>query len=352
MDLKQIMDDGMQKIRVEDELKEKILNQTVRKRRGVGFSGGYRKSAVAAVLCAVVLIGSVSVAAMELPKLWDQTVVKMTGADKGLQERSIKEGTVDIVSGHDQNKAQEITEVTNNGVTVRAKQTMMDEYGMYIYLEVEASGDIKLDPDLMCFDKIQFRLDGKQAYRSMSSGFVRNVYAVSEHKTGYEIFLQDTEERDPSDKLLALHFEDLISDNMKDRESKEEIVAAGSWDLQWKVSAADKVQKKIVKLGKTIKMDGDVLTLKQIELSPMSFRLLYDCDNKECFNEGEFCIPYTVSLKMKDGNILGYEETGESLFDGPAIVDPDYELQGFRGILDLDQIAAVVINGVEYPVDP
>lgn len=350
MNLKQIMDDGMKQIEVDNDLKQDILDQTVRKRRGVEFLKGYRKSVAAAALCAVVLIGSVSVAAMELPRLWDHTVAKMTGASKGIQEKSIQEGTVDIVSGHDQKEGQEITEVTNNGVTIRAKQTMMDAYGMYIYLEVETSEDIKLDPDLMCFQESEFKLDGTNAYSSSSSGFVEDSYAVSDNKRGYEIYLQDTKEADPSGKLLSLHFKDLVSDNMKDPESKEEIVAGGSWNLQWRVSAADKVQKKNIKIGKTVKTDGGTLTLKQMELSPMSFRILYDSDNEECFKKGEFSIPYTVSLKMKDGSIYGYEENGYSLFDGPATVNPDYELQGFHGILDIDQVAAVVIDGVEYPV--
>lgn len=347
MNLKHLMDESMSEIKVEDELKEEILNQTVRKRQVSGFAKGYRKSVAAAVLCAVILIGSVSVAATELPRLWDKTVAKMTGTKEAVQQKGIQEGTVDIVSEHDEKEGQEITEATSHGMTIRAKQTMTDDYGMYIYLEIEAPENVHLDEDTMFFRTREYKLEGKDAYGSSSSGFVSDDYAVSANKRGYEIFLQSEKETNPSGKLLTLHFENLMTEDVKDPENEEKIVVKGTWDLQWTVSAADKGQKKVIPLEHSVKMKKGTLILKQIELSPMSYRIIYE--NGE--ENGDGGIPYTVSLKMKDGTIHEYTDDGHCLFDGPATMTSEYEVQGFFGVLDIEQVAAVCIDETEYPVE-
>lgn len=347
MDLKHLMDESMSEIKVGDELREEILNQTVRNRRVSGFTRGTRKSVAAAVLCSAILIGSVSVAAMELPKLWDKTVVEMTGVKETVQQKGIQEGIVDIVSEHDAKEGQEITEATSNGVTIRAKQTMTDDYGMYIYLEIEAPENVHLDADKMYFESMEHKLDGKSGYENRSSGFVSDSYAESANKRGYEIFCLNSKETNSSGKLLTLHFENLMSEDVKNPKNEEKTVVAGTWDLQWTVSAADEGQKKVIPLGHSVKTKKGTLTLKQMELFPMSYRIVYDNEKKDT-NGG---IPYLVSIKMKDGTVYGYTDTGYSLFDGPATATSKYEVQGFWGILDLEQVAAVCIDGTEYPVE-
>lgn len=351
MNLKRMMDESMSGIQVGEELKDEILNQTVRKSRMAGFSKGYRKSVVAAGLCAVALIGSVSVAATELPKLWDKTVAEMTKTGKAAQEKGIHDGVVDVVSDHEKSdyekkERQEVTEATHDGVTVRVKQTMTDSNGMYIYLEVEAPKGVKLDADTMCFDKSVCTLDGRNAYGNIGSGFVRDEFAVSPNKRGYEFFLLNDWEVEASGKEISLRLTNLISEDMRDPAGKEEVVARGTWDLKWTVSTASK-QKKVILLGQTIALKKGTLTLRQMELSPMSFRILYDMDKNVSLKNG---LPYTVSLKMKDGMVYEYTDEGYSLFDGPATVTSEYELQGFWGVIDVEQVAAVCINGTDYPV--
>ena len=141
-----------------------------------------------------------------------------------------------------------------------------------------------------------------------------------------EISVQDLSGRDPADK--------------------KEIVAKGTWELKWTVSTASK-QKKVIPLGHTIALKKGTLTLRQMELSPMSFRIVYDMDKNVSLKNG---LPYTVSLKMKDGTVYEYTDEGYNLFDGPATVTSEYELQGFWGVIDVEQVAAVCLNGTDYPV--
>lgn len=218
---------------------------------------------------------------------------------------------------------------------------------MYVYLEIEAPENVHLDEETMYFQSRGHKLDGKSAYDNISSGFVEDAYSVSANKRGYQMFFLNSEEINPAGKLLTLHFENLMSENVKDPKNEEKVVVAGTWDLQWTVSAADEGQKKVIPLEHSVKMKKGTLTLKQMELYPMSYRIVYDTEEKN----RNYGIPYSVSLKMKDGTIHEYTDTGHCLFDGPATATSEYKVQGFFGILDLEQVAAVYIDGTEYPVE-
>lgn len=349
-DINKIMDSV--DIRVDNEMKNEILNSTTRRNEKRGYAGTRRAMVVA--MAAVLCIGTVGVAATEISKLWDETVAKMYNANSKTQEKLAEEGYADIISTGE--SSTETLTIEKDGAIVSVKQTLADKHGLYIYVDVKLTNGSKL-PGGWYFDITDIFVDGDNGfYKSMTAGMVEHKYEISDNQAGYVLYfgLSSDEINDISGKEILLRLGDLKGQNHIYEEEK--VLVKGNWDFYWTAKSNSTV--KTIKLNNSYtaksKLDGknvyEIYNLKEIEISPLSVCISYDSNEEDC-NEDQI-IPFKIV--MKDGKVYSRlsEKEGFELFGNMGYQDEKREVVMFKDyILDIENIDCVEVAGVAYDVE-
>lgn len=328
-----------------------------------------RKIAVAAAAAAVVIIAGTPVMAKGIGSVWDSVVAVIFGADEKVQEVYDDTGLSQTFETPGQEKTdvqqenetqredgmqqgndarQALPTAEAGGMTVSLQQVLTDGYQLYLYLDVEAPEGISLD-DTCLFDGTNLLVNGKSfevstGNMAMSASFVGDEYALSPNHRGYEVVYVADEGIDLDGQHLALRLQDFQIDQGKlDMETAIE----GVWTLEWDMDASYH--------GKTVSIDlsgghlGEHATLKSIDITPLSYALYYDYDgtDMELFDDTLW-----VAFVMKDGTILNDRDNADSIITGNGgSANMSCSREGFTKILDIDELAGVMIDGVIYPVE-
>lgn len=338
-----------------------------KEKTGAGKHGRKIAGAVAAA-AAVVIIAGTPVMAKGIGRAWDSVVAVIFGADEKVQESYEETGLSQTfeVPGQEKTDGQQENETQREdgmqqgndarqalptaevgGMTVSLQQVLTDGYQLYLYLDVEAPEGISLD-DTCLFDGTNLLADGKPyeatgGSMGMCAGFVEDEYALAENHRGYEVVYFATQGIDLNGRRLTLTLSDFMIDQGKlDMKTAIE----GVWTLEWDMDAAYH--------GKTVSIDlsgghlGEHAALKSIDITPLSYALYYDYDgtDMELFDDSLW-----VAFVMKDGTILNECGNQDSLIVGNGGgSNMSCSREGFTKILDVDQVAGVLIDGVTYPV--
>lgn len=342
MSVKNKIDEMMESIVVEEELKERIMDQTVRKGKHRFHLWNVRQS-VAAALALLLVLGSVTAVAAGVTGHWNANVAEEFEADKEVQDKLLKqEFARDLTT--DRQKG-EILQVKDNGVTVTVKQTLTDKYGMYIFLEVETDkkSGIKLDTDRFSFGPDLNRQIKGVEYTSYNAGFM-NLKKKSPYRMGYEIYMvnDNGKECDMRGKEISVHLKDLLQSNDA-HAGKEKVILKGEWNLKWKVKSNNKTIQ--IPVNQTVKKGKNTFDVKTVELSPLSGRVIYNRDGRD---EKEDYL--AVTYVMKDGTKYNDPENEDSWIDGAGSITEEGQLFGFSKVLDIDNLKSIMIQGKEIPV--
>lgn len=342
MSVRNKMDEMMEPVVVEEELKERIMDRTVRKGR-CGFRIRSVRQGVAAALVFLLVLGSVTAVAAGVTGHWNTNVAEEFSADKELQDKLLKqEYARDLTTDR---QPGEILQATDNGVTVTVKQTLTDKYGMYIFLEVEIDKKkgIRLDterlnigPDLM------HKIKGVK-YTNYNSGFV-NLKNNSPYKKGYELLMvnDNGKECDMRGKEVSLHLKNLLKSD-DTHAGKEKVILKGEWNLKWKVKSNNKTIR--IPVNRTVKKGKNTFDVKDIELSPLSGKVTYKRSGKD--ERAEYL---GITYVMKDGTKYNDPEDDDSWIDGAGSVTNEGQTFGFGTVLDIENLKSIIIQGVEIPV--
>lgn len=341
MDAKERIDLIMKDIAVREELKDKIMKQTVLKKKRQFFKTYPICRVAVAAAVAVVLFSAVTSAAAGVVNgiagKWDKEVAKSLDVSSQLQESISQEGySQNLQTEH---LEEDVLTASDNGITITAKQTLADKYGMYAYLEIKSENGVKLDIDKQFFRKWDV-IGGK--FDSKNAG-MEELEKKSDYVKGYILHMGNCygSGNNMIGRKIELHLKDLMTENVKDPDDKERVLVKGEWDLSWIVKGSNKTI--TISMDKTVKgKKGHEIYLKQMEVSALSCRLYYKEKGPER--------PYIqITYKMKDGtkrNIYGFgggdtdEETGM-----------DYNTDIFdTGLLDIDNLYSVIIEGEEFLV--
>lgn len=348
MDAKDRIDLIMKDVVVGEELKDKIMKQTVHKKRGKIFAAYPACRVAVAAALAVVVFSVMTPAAADMVTgiagKWQKEVAKSLDVEERQQENISKGGySQDLQAAHTE---KDVLTATDNGITITAKQTLVDKYAMYVYLEIKSEKGVKLDKDEQFFrkwDVVGGKFDNKNAG-------MQELENKNDYVKGYVLHMGNCMGSGSNmiGKKIELHFKDLMSENIKNPNEKEKVVVKGEWNLSWIVKGNNKTitipMNKTVK-GKDRKMreNGYKLYLKQIEVSALSCRLYY----KESGDARRY-IP--IKYKMKDGtkrNIYGFGSGDTDKETGLDIQTDIFD----TGILDIDNLYSVIIEGEEFLVE-
>ena len=339
MDAKDRIDFILKDVVVTEELKDKIMKQTVQKKKGHFFTTyPFCRAAVAAAI-AVVVFSAVTPAAAGVVNgiagKWNKEVAKSLGVSTQQQD-SISHGgySQDLQTQHSE---KDVLTATDNGITITAKQTLVDKYGMYAYLEIKSENGVKLDIDKQFFrkwDVIGGKFDNKNAG-------MEELEKKSDYAKGYVLHMGDCygSGNNMIGKKIELHFKDLMTENVKDPNDKERVLVKGEWNLSWVVKGNNKSI--TIPMDKTVKgKKGYEVYLKQIEVSALSCRLYY----KETKDQKTHV---QITYKMKDGTKRKIYGFGGS--DTDKKTGMDFQTDIFdNGLLDIDNLYSVIIEGEEF----
>lgn len=342
MSVKNKMDEMMESIVVEEELKERIMDQTVRNGKHRFHIWNVRQS-VAAVLALLLVLGSVTAVAAGVSGHWDANVAEEFEADKEVQDKLLKqEYARDLTTDGQQG---EILQAKDNGVTITVKQTLTDKYGMYIFLEVEVDKKqgIKLNTDRLSIGpNLNSQIKGVE-YTNYSAGFV-NLKKKSPYRMGYEFYMindDGKEECDMRGKEISLHLKNLLQSDA--RAGKEKVILKGEWNLKWKVKSNNKTIQ--IPVNQTVKKGENTFDVDTVELSPLSGKVSYKRSGRD--EEAEYL---GVTYVMKDGTKYNDPENEDSVIDDAGSTTEEGQLFGFSKVLDIDNLKSIIIQGKEIPV--
>lgn len=313
----------------------------------------------AAFVIGLLGIGSISVGAYALHK-WNVGIQERFQVST---EEQAKIEQTDLVQFPDEDSKSDQTSATQNGVTVTATQTIVDNYYAYVALKVEG---YEVKPgQTPGFDQIDATLDGKpvsctsrfydgtigdehgMAVRADGSevqfdaeGNVIDDYMMKDGTLEYHfLFYPDTMENVEKGGFFGkdLHIELSDLGIVGDNEVLSDVVK-GDWTCDIKLSG-DQTAKSI----NTEQVMGDTgAVLTGCEVSPISLRAVFNVENVTISRtEADENIPLLSGVKLKDGTIIaGIADGGTGHFFG----DNEYEeVFATNRILDVDQIESVLL---------
>lgn len=312
----------------------------------------------AALLIGLLGVGSISVGAYAYHK-WSVGMQEQFQVSTEDQAKLEKTDLVQFPETDETDKANN----TQNGVTVTATQTIVDNYYAYVALKVEG---YQVKPgQTPGFDKVDATLDGKpvgctskfydgticdehgMAVRADGSkvqfdeeGNVIDDYIMKDGTLEYHFLLYpDTMENVEKGGFFGkdLHIELSDLGIVGDNEVLSDVVK-GDWTCDIKLSG-DQTAKSIT----TEQVMGDTgAVLTGCEVSPISLRAVFNVENVTISRtEADENIPQLSGVKLKDGTIIaGIADGGTGHFFG----DNEYEeVFATNRILDVDQIESVLL---------
>lgn len=366
-------------------MKMKEAYETIRANedgRNTKRKGAYRKAAGFAAAAAAALLVATPVMAKGIGAAWDTVTAAIFGADEKVQQtyegtglsqtfeagqesgalgaaqkadargqgtdveaQDTKASGVTRKTG-DTGAAQALPSQTIDGVTASLKQVLTDGYILYMSVDVEAPEGMVIDGGCL-FDSMNLLVDGKPyepgGSRALNAGFVEDEYALAPNHRTYEVVCYASNGIDLDGEHLALRLSDFQIDKGK---LEMETVVKGVWTLEWDMGAAYH--------GKTVTIDlaggacGKYATLKSIDITPLSYSLNYEYSGSDM---DLFDDILWVEFIMKDGTHVNVCGDQDSLITGNGGGrSMSCSREGFKKLLDVDEVAGVCIDGVTYSV--
>lgn len=235
-----------------------------------------------------------------------------------------------------------------NGYTLTADAVIGDRYNIVVVYTLTRD-DGQPIPESVHFDQHSNAL-----YRFSSGGGSMSMYRDDETP---ENQVKIVEQWTSSGRLLFFRnahvvFEDLV---VWDEESgTSSLLVEGTWELSFTVRYRDTTVSVPVDDLEVDGADGITYQIRKILLSPlgihMDMNILNIQDFQAFFNQHRS--DFTVSLLLTDGTVLelGNTNFGSSGTEGETTGKGDYGAF-FDQPIPLDQISALVINGVHVPVE-
>lgn len=277
-----------------EDLNERILHYD-REESVMSKKRNYRKhipKIAAAALTVVLLSGGIAYASSGL---WNHFVAKDFGVEedheimKDMNEKGFAQQPQAMDTKGD------LLSVTDKDITVTLKQTLADEAGVYVCFEVkygeqyrtmedwarkDAAKGIIPDYDILEPEWTDFQLDS--GMKMNYSGGISKI--VDEHTILYEFFLTTVDAKDSfKDSVMTMSISSFMMMHEKCDAHPEIIVKDGKWDLSWDLSVG--TEKRVYHLDRTLTLGEDHVTLKDLEVTPLSCNLTLEYPDGVALNE-------------------------------------------------------------------
>ncbi len=291
-----------------------------------------KKRTVIILAAAMIAILGTTVSASEIFK-WNEKANEVFEADEEQQKELVME----------QVAQEEYQTITDAGLTIRAVQTIQDVNCFYGLFEITAEDDsIQIEPG----NDMDLLMDyhGKDnPFSMLGCGFVDESRQEITNSRYYEIYGTKAD-ASTEDLDVTIHFTSLNAPGEKAIEG--DAVITGNWEFSLKLHAVEAVRYEI---NKEYQIGGCTVMVKEVELTPISMRLVCDeAGARELEKMEGVNIDQADSLrslfingvKYKDGTVVeeeGYQELSAGFSNG------NYEKTArFSHVIDVDNASALL----------
>ncbi len=237
-------------------------------------------------------------------------------------------------------------EVTDNGLTVRALQTLQDSYCFYALFEVTA-----LDPDIRIDENcgMDYWRDcgkGEDPFSAMTWGFVGEKEQEVSNSRYFEIF--GTKMEEGTEELnMDLHFTALTGPAFKAAEG--EPLIEGNWDFSISLHPAEPVRHEV---NRQYRIAGQDVQVFSVELSPLTMKIV--CSGEDIrslqtaqgvdFNQLDTLRPMLLqSIKYQDGTEIP-EQMGMDLVEGFDGNGDYYKVIRMQHVIEPQKVSVLVFG--------
>lgn len=251
------------------------------------------------------------------------------------------------------------------GITITARQTVQDQNSLYILLDIQAEDKI-IDGN-GGFDNPDengeyghpwiFTEEG-DAFTNVSMSFTPDTPVFSELSNHgyYEIFAIKDPDREWNEDTVTVNFTEYNYDTYENGNSIPHKIE-GSWELTLSLGEDTKLDTDVYELNRKVDISGVSLTVKRVELSPLSLILVFDLDDMKQIRETFYADQQDVVIY--ETQFTGFlDRNGEEIDCGWSGMSGKHDLEKGEDIVQLslnqfvevDEISAVLLGEEKVPV--
>lgn len=247
---------------------------------------------------------------------------------------------------------------TDQGITVTAVQTVQDNNRVYILLDVETE-DALIDSN-SAFNIWNVITEDPEAFNNLGAAFGEGTPAAREEKGCqgyYEINALKTIGREWNEDSIELELGEFIYYTYEDDMEIAHVVD-GTWKLTIPLGEQTEAITRVCEAGDPVMIEGYPVTLKEVELSPISTVLIFDLDEelemiKHVYSDQEDVFVYELQLR---GFVY---DTGERIACGHNGISEHWDREAGTDIREIalsriiqpDKVTAVLLGDGDTPLE-
>lgn len=235
----------------------------------------------------------------------------------------------------------------NNGVTMKAVQTMGDGTNLNILFDVTAPASMTIYPE-SGFDMIYLRVGEPGMDGPTGMGYGCTMLEDDNEKDNKATFLLSMEaDKKINNKKINVKFENLRHYVAGSGEMVTD--CEGQWELEWNLDYEDISTRFMI--GKELAVKGNTINVDSISVSPIALNVRMRSSYFKEFDAaprapGEGDPVQITAITLKDGTVLTQEDTlgwGCSIRGNESVINMQ-----MRKLLDPDQVRSVTLNDTEF----
>lgn len=293
-----------------------------------------KKNKIVILIAAAVVVLGTTVSAAEVFK-WNQRAAEVFVADEEQQKELVTE----------QIAQDEYQTVSDAGLTIKAIQTIQDNNCFYALFEITAQDEsMQILPD----STMNFYIDyqgGENPFAMLGYNFVDEREQPVSNSRYFEI-IGTKMDSGKEDLNMRIQFTSL--EGPGEKAGPGEILLEGDWEFTLNLHAAQPV---CYEINKEYEIAGCNITVKSVELTPISVKLVCDeagarvLEKQEGINFDETDSLRSLwinGIKYQDGEVVeeeGYQEIMFGCGEGEYV-----KIARLTNVIDVDKVSALLVG--------
>ena len=243
---------------------------------------------------------------------------------------------------------------TDQGITVTVKQTVQDDNRLYILLDVQC--EEALIDDNSIFEKWDVITKDTEAFNNLGASFAESTpTAKQEEKTNrgyYEITGLKTYGREWNEDSITLDLGQFSYYTYEESGMGTAHVVNGNWKLEIPLGEQTQAITKVYEPGTQVMVSGMPVTVKRVEVSPISAVIVYDLEDVEkvintAYADEEDVFLYELQLsgfRYDDGETIVSGAGGGASCYWDREAGEEINKIGLTGMIEPERVEAILLG--------
>lgn len=293
-----------------------------------------KKRTMIILAAAMIAVLGTTVSASEIFK-WNEKATEVFEADEELQKELVM----------DQVAREEFQSISDEGLTIRAIQTIQDVNCFYALFEITAEDD---NIQITSGNNMSFLVDyqdNEDPFSMFGCGFVDDSRQEVSNSRYFEIYGTKAEANE-EDLNMTIHFTSLDAPGEKAMEGAA--ILEGNWEFSLNLHTVETVNYEV---NQEYQIEGCTVTVKSVELTPISIKLICDETSARELEKIEgisldqldsLRSLFVNGIKYQDGTIVeedGFQELSVGCGDGSYI-----KIARLSRVIDVEKVCALLVG--------